>query len=81
MGQPKSAQLKPGAKVVTPPIPGGPQVTIKNGDVVTHPSGWHVCTAPFGCSVTVTLADTLQATQMTLCIGAKGPVIQVQGFL
>jgi hypothetical protein len=48
MAQPKASQLRLGAKVVSPPTPGGPSVTVVQGDAITHLSGWHVCIAPPG---------------------------------
>lgn len=41
--QPKSINLKPGARILTPPIPGGQPVVAYQNDVVTNgTSGWHV---------------------------------------
>ena len=56
MVQPKQGQVRTGAQVLSAPqSAGGPGVTAKFGDVVTHASGtgWHVCIATFGASVVV----------------------------
>ncbi len=42
---PKAMNLKPGAVVRTPPVPGGPPITASPGDVVVNGSaGWHIIT-------------------------------------